>query len=115
MAWRITITPAAADGIALFTATLTSGDACSPAGQGRAYAVDYASGESVLASKTNPSDTVAYLGMSSAPTDNVIVKKDGTLGGVAGDAGGKAQDLAFNKKASMIVRLINWRELKAVD
>ncbi|WP_218241507.1 pilus assembly protein [Comamonas fluminis] len=115
VAWRITITPAAADGIALFTATLTSGDACSPAGQGRAYAVDYASGESVLASKTNPSDTVAYLGMSSAPTDNVIVKKDGTLGGVAGDAGGKAQDLAFNKKASMIVRLINWRELKAVD
>lgn len=115
VAWRITITPSVADGIALFTATLTSGDACSPAGQGRAYAVDYASGESVLASKTNPSDTVDYLAMSSAPTDNVIVKKDGTLGGVAGDAAGKAQDLSFNKKASMIVRLINWRELKAVD
>lgn len=115
VAWRITITPSAADGVALFTATLTSGDACSPAGQGRAYAVDYASGESVLASKTNPADTVDYLAMSSAPTDNVIVKKDGTLGGVAGDAAGKAQELSFNNKSSMIVRLINWRELKAVD
>lgn len=115
VAWRITITPSAADGIALFTATLTSGDACSPAGLGRAYAVDYASGESVLASKTNPSDTVAYFSMDSAPTDNVIIKKDGTLGGVAGDAMGKTEDLSFNTKASMIVRLINWRELKAVD
>ena len=115
VAWRITITPSAADGVALFTATLTSGDACSPAGQGRAYAVDYASGESVLASKTNPMESVAYLALGSSPTDNIIIKKDGTLGGVAGGADGKTQEISFNKRASMNVRLINWRELKAVD
>lgn len=115
VAWRMTITPSAADGIALFTATLTSGDACSPAGQGRAYAVDYASGESVLASKTNPMESVAYLALGSSPTDNIIIKKDGALGGVAGGADGKTQEISFNKRASMNVRLINWRELKAVD
>ena len=115
IAWRIIVTPTAADGVALFTATLTSGDACSPAGQGRAYAVDYARGYSVLKDPSDPNGIVEYVGLNSSPTDNVLFKVDGVLRGLIGDATGQTTELKLNTPGSLGVRLINWREINAVD
>lgn len=115
VAWRITITPSVAQGVALFTATLTSGDACSPAGKGRVYGVDYAAGATVLANPTTPGAFVAYLDLDSSPTDNVVIKKDGELGGIVGNSTGGTKEIKFNTSVVKPVRLINWRELKAVD
>lgn len=113
VAWRMTVTPTAADGVAVFTAMLTSGDACSPAGKGLAYAVDYSSGYSVL---TNPKgELLAYVGLNSTPTDNVLLKVEGVLRGSVGDITGGTTELTLKRIASFAVRLINWRELNAVD
>lgn len=113
VAWRINVTPTAADGVAVFTATLTSGDACSPAGKGQAYAVDYSNGYSVLTNSRG--DLVSYVSLNSSPTDNVLFKVDGVLRGLIGDATGGTTELTLKRIASLVVRLINWRELNAVD
>lgn len=115
IAWRVTLTPAAAAGIVIFTTTLTSGDACNPAGKGRAYAVDYARGYSMLKDPQNPNNTVEYVDLPSSPTDNIFVNKDGTLSGIVGDSGGNLTPLQLNSPAALGVRLINWREINAVD
>jgi len=115
IAWRIVVTPTAADGVALFTATLTSGDACSPAGQGRAYAVDYARGFSVLKNPNNNGEIVEFVALNSSPTDNVLFKVDGVLRGLIGDATGQTTELKLNTPGALGVRLINWREIKAVN
>lgn len=115
-AWRTVLTAAAANGIAVFTSTLTNGgDGCSSSGSGRAYGVDFSNGSSVLQDPNNPNNVVESLSLSAIPTDNTVISKDGETTGLAGDAAGNVVQLKLKSATGSAVKLINWREVNPVD
>ncbi|MBB6580074.1 type IV pilus assembly protein PilY1 [Comamonas odontotermitis] len=115
-AWRTLLTAAAANGIAVFTSTLTSGgDGCSPSGSSRAYGVDFANGSSVLQDPNNANNVVESLALSGIATDNTVISQDGETSGLAANDRGDLVQLKFKSANGNAVKLINWREVNPVD
>jgi len=108
--WRLVSSPSAYNGVVTFATLLTSGDACSPSGQSRVYALNYGTGKSVLSSTGT-----AYIGFTSAVTDLRIVSVDGTPEIIAGTTKGDIKNPAADLKSAVVLRLLNWRELSTVD
>lgn len=111
VAWRIVSAPAAYSGVVTFSTLLTSGDACSPTGQSRVYAVNYGTGKSVL----SPTGTAYVSFTSGAVTDLRIVAVDGKPQIIAGTTSGEIKSPPADLKNAVILRLLNWRELQSVD
>jgi type IV pilus assembly protein PilY1 len=109
VSWRLVSNPAAFNGIVAFSSLLTTGDACSPSGQSRVYAINYGTGGSVLL----PAGT-AYQSFPSAVTDLRFVSVDGSTRIVVG-TDGKPVPVKANLASGVSLRLLNWREVPAVN
>lgn len=108
--WRVTSNPLAYNGSVAFTTLLTSGDACSPSGQSRIYAIDFGTGKSIL----TPAGT-SYVSSSNAITDLNFVKVDQNVRLVAGDVQGTLSNPPIAPPSSASLRLLNWREVPTLD
>jgi len=110
IAWRMVLNPTSFNGVVVFSSLLTTGNACSPSGQSRIYAVNYGTGISALL----PVGT-AYVSHSSAIIDLQIVSNDGVTQGVGGDVDGKQPSPKIDFGKGTALRLLNWREVPAID
>ena len=110
--WRLVTTSATFSGIVAFAPLLTTGDACSPSGKSRLYAIDFANGQSVL---TPAGTTVAFSNYDNAITDVKFLGVDRTARLVTGDVVGQRKRESFALPSGLGVRLLNWREVPAVD
>jgi len=107
---RLVSSPTAYSGIVAFSTLSTSGDACSPSGKSRVYAIDFGSGQSAL----EPAGT-AYVSYDTAVTDLKFVGVDGRARLITGDVVGNLRNVGFRPPKSMSLRLLNWREIPTVD
>lgn len=110
IAWRVVNNSTTYSGIVAFAPLLTTADACSPSGQSRLYALNFATGQSVLA----PTGT-AYVSYPNALTDIKFLAVDGTPRLVTGDVKANLKKQDFTMPAGQGIRLLNWREVPTVD
>jgi len=106
---RMVASPTAFNGIVAFSSLLTSGDACSPSGQSRVYAIDFNTGRTVLASGA------AFAQYGTAITDLKFVGVDGRVRLISGDVRGDLRNVGFTPPAGTALRLLNWREVPTAD
>ncbi|WP_076999888.1 PilC/PilY family type IV pilus protein [Variovorax sp. KK3] len=111
IAWRSVANATSFNGIVSFASLLTTGNACSPSGQSRIYAVNFGTGKSVL----TPIGTVSYVSNSAAITDLKFLSVDGRVRLVAGDVQGALRNIGVQTGGGTTVRLLNWREVPTVD
>ena len=109
VSWRLVSNPVAFNGIVAFSSLLTTGDACSPSGQSRVYGINYGTGGSVLL----PAGT-GYVSFPTAVTDLRFVSVDGTTRIIVG-TDGKPVPVKANLTSGISLRLLNWREVPAVN
>ncbi|RST51859.1 pilus assembly protein [Variovorax sp. MHTC-1] len=110
VSWRMVSTPATYSGVVAFSSLLTTGDACSPSGQSRVFAINYGTGRSVLLSAPD-----GYAAISSAVTDLRFVGVDGSPRLIAGTTKGDIAKIPTDLKSGISLRLLNWREVPAVN
>ncbi|MBT2336437.1 pilus assembly protein [Variovorax paradoxus] len=108
--WRMVSSPVAFNGVVGFSSLLTTGDACSPSGQSRVYAINYGTGRSVLL----PAAT-GFVSVPSAITDLRFVSVDGATRIVAGTTKGDTKKVDADLTSGISLRLLNWREVPAVN
>lgn len=108
--WRMVINPVAFNGMVGFSSLLTAGDACSPSGQSRVYAVNYGTGRSVLL----PAST-GFVSVSSSVIDLRFVSVDGTTRIIAGTTKGDTKKVDADLASGISLRLLNWREVPAMN
>lgn len=108
--WRVTLGATSFNGVVVFSSLLTTGNACSPSGQSRLYAVNFGTGKSALL----PVGT-AYVSYSSAITDNQIVSNNGKGQGLVGFNDGGVKDPSIDFGGGNSLKLLNWREVPTVD
>ncbi len=94
-----------------FSSLLTTGNACSPSGQSRIYAVNFGSGKSAL----TPEGTLSYVSNSAAITDLKFLGVDSRVRLISGDVQGELRRVGVQTGAGTAVRLLNWREVPAID
>ena len=109
-AWRLVAEPTAFSGIVAFAPLLPKGDVCSASGQSRIYAIDFATGKSVLTGVSN-----GYIDVGATVTDLRFVGVDGTVRLVSGDTAGALRNNPFTPPAGVGLRLLNWREVPTVN
>lgn len=106
---RMVASPVAFNGIVAFSSLLTSGDACSPSGQSRIYAIDFNTGRTALA------DGAAFVQSTTAITDLKFVGVDGNVRLISGNVRGDLDKIPFTPPTGTTLRLLNWREVPTVD
>lgn len=106
---RMVASPTAFNGIVAFSSLLTSGDACSPSGQSRIYAIDFNTGRTALA------DGGAFVQSTTAITDLKFVGVDGKVRLISGDVRGNLDKIPFTPPSGPTLRLLNWREVPTID
>ncbi|HYP82890.1 PilC/PilY family type IV pilus protein [Variovorax sp.] len=107
--WRVSSPPAAFNGVLAFSSMLTTGDACSPSGQSRVYAINFTSGRTVLTSGAE------YQSFTNSVTDLRFVSLNGRPLLIAGDNQGGIGKIPANLSDASAVKLLNWRELPTVE
>ncbi|MEI7970293.1 MAG: PilC/PilY family type IV pilus protein [Betaproteobacteria bacterium] len=119
--WRVVTDSAPFFGVVAFASTLTSSDACNPTGEGRIYALDIATGKSVLTQTTVSGGipttvNIGYCsGMGGTVTDLRFMSVNGTGRLIAGNNKGQTKSVQGSYGRTASPRRINWRELPAVD
>jgi len=106
---RMVASPTAFNGIVAFSSLLTSGDACSPSGQSRIYAIDFNTGRTALA------DGAAFVQSTTAITDLKFVGVDGNVRLISGNVRGDLNKIPFTPPSGTTLRLLNWREVPTAD
>jgi len=109
VAWRMTSAATSYSGVVAFTTLKTAGDACSPSGSSRIYALDFGAGKTVLA------DGSPFQSVNAAITDLRFLSVDGKVRLVSGDNQGTMRNTPINLPGIMGLRLLNWREVPTVD
>jgi len=110
--WRMIENPTTYGGLVAFATLLPTGDACSPSGKGRVYALDFTTGKSVLVG--TPAG-VPYASSDDAIINIKFVGVDGKARLYTGDVKGNVVNRAFTPPTPTSVRLLNWREVPTVD
>lgn len=110
IAWRLTLNPLAFNGIVSLATLLTVGDACSPSGISRFYAIDFGTGKSALTP-----DGQAFVESNSAITDLAVVGVDGKTRWLTGNVQGEVKKQNVKEPSGLGLRLLNWREVPTVD
>lgn len=108
--WRMVSTPVMYDNVIAFTTMLTNGDACSPAGQSRVYALDFGTGLSKLKNNSR-----GYEEFAQSITDIKLIGVDGEVRLIAGDNQGGLTNLPVDIQSSASLNLLNWREVFSFD
>ena len=112
VAERINIDPFANQGIVTFTGNATNGSACSPAGNGVNYTVNFATGQTVLLGSDGVSLVISQA-LNGLGTENTILSVSGNLGVYTGSSKGIIQKQnALLTSAGNVVQ-INWRDVPA--
>ncbi|MGR4868652.1 PilC/PilY family type IV pilus protein [Variovorax sp. LARHSF232] len=107
--WRMVSPPVAYNGVVAFASMLTTGDACSPSGQSRVYALNFTTGKSVL------SPAAPYETFTNSVTDLRFVSLNGRPLLIAGDNQGGIRKVGTDLSGSASTKLLNWRELPTVE
>jgi type IV pilus assembly protein PilY1 len=114
LAERITVTPSVNNGIVGVAVNLPSGDACSVAGQSYVFAVDYASGRSVLTDSSGNAINVA--GPSAGVVSELAFKNvGGRIRLIAGRNSGSVDNLPGSFGHDGSLRRLNWREVPTAN
>jgi type IV pilus assembly protein PilY1 len=114
--WRVVTNPVAYNGIVAFSALMTSTNACSPAGTSEVYAVNYATGTSVLNSTTTGSTTPApYISFTTSVTNLKFISNNGSPELIAGTTSGSVSQVGANLSSTVATRLLNWREVPTAE
>ena len=103
-------------GLVAFSANLPNGDACSPAGSSRTFAVRAATAKSALVDSSG--DLVEYVSNSDTTTDLLFTKSgDGSLSLTRGGVGNGTASVTNSKVDPKIsyFKFLSWRELSTVD
>lgn len=108
--WRNVSNATAYNGVVAFSTLLTTGNACSPSGQSRIYAVNFGTGMSALIPDGTP-----FVSYPHAITDLKYISDNGTVRLVAGDVEGKQHVPPVNLGGGTSLRLLNWREVPTVE
>jgi type IV pilus assembly protein PilY1 len=103
---------ATSDGIVGFAANLPNGNACSPAGTSKAFAVSFADGKSAI---TINGSAVSYVGLSYAITDIAFRSVDGTIRLLAGTTEGTVQKVGESYAGKSTFGRLNWRGIPTAD
>lgn len=114
IAERVNVQPTAtSDGIVGFAANLPNGDACSPAGTSRIFAVNFANGTSALFdSSGNPLTSVS---LTSSVTDLSFANVQGTTRLYAGTGSGTVTKVGNAFQGATAYKRLNWREVPTAD
>lgn len=110
IAWRLVSNPVAYNGTVAFAPLLTNGNACSPSGQSRIYALNIGTGKSILAP-----GSLAFVSSTNAITDLAFVSVNGITRLLSGDNTGGLQNVPISPLSSASARLLNWREVPTVN
>ena len=114
--WRVVVNPVAYSGIASFSTLLPQGDACSPGGKSRVYAINYGSGTSVLTTTNSSTTIIAYASFDNAITDlSFVTTVPNNPELVAGTSVGAVTPVPANLGSAIATRLLNWREIPTVE
>ncbi|MDM0014127.1 PilC/PilY family type IV pilus protein [Variovorax sp. J22P168] len=108
-ALRLVSNPTSYSGIVAFASLQTEGDACAPSGVSQIYALDLATGKTVLI------DGEAFHVSASAVTDLKFLSVDGKVKLVAGDVAGGLKNIGVTIPGALGLRMLNWREVPTVD
>jgi len=114
---RIITQPTDYNGIVIFSATNpTTTDPCAPQGSSALFAVDYATGLSVLNSGTTTSPTVLTDVLSANLTTNVnVLNQNGNILLLTGDNKGNNTLINANLTEPITTRILNWAELPTAE
>lgn len=107
--WRMVSPPTAYNGVVAFASMLTTGDACSPSGTSRVYALNFSTGKSVI------SPAAPYESFDNSVTDLKFVSLNGRPLLIAGDNQGGIKKVGADLTGSATTKLLNWRELPTVE
>ncbi|MFM2056767.1 MAG: hypothetical protein RLY71_1152 [Pseudomonadota bacterium] len=114
LAERITVTPSVNNGIVGVAVNLPSGDACSVAGQSYVFAVDYASGRSVLTDSNG--NAISVAGPSAGVVSELAFKNvGGRIRLIAGRNSGSVDNLPGSFGHDGSLRRLNWREVPTAN
>lgn len=110
--WRVVNSPTSFNGMVAFSTLLTTGNACSPAGQSRVYAINFGKGKSAL---TSADAAQGFTEHEHAITDLKFISVDGTPRLITGDVKGTITPQPISPGGGDIKGLLNWREIPTVD
>jgi type IV pilus assembly protein PilY1 len=114
--WRILINPQAYNGIVTFSTLLTSGNACSPSGSSRVYALDYSTVTSVLQPTSVGAPPPPYDSISNfSVIEQGFAGNNGTPEILIGGNNGTNQRVDASLTGTLATRILNWREIPTVD
>jgi type IV pilus assembly protein PilY1 len=114
--YRVLSIPVAYDGVVAFSALVPTTDPCSPQGSSNVYAVNYATGQSVINS-TETGSPSPYMSFSSAVTNlrivdiNATSSSNGTATLLVGNANGSLSTPPANLTGTVATRILNWRQI----
>jgi type IV pilus assembly protein PilY1 len=117
IAWRVVLNPVAYNGIVIFSALLTSGNACSPGGNSEVYAVNYSTATSVLQPiASSPNTPAANYPIAGAVTSEKVFLNNGTPQlDVGTSSTGAPTQIPWNASTSGYTRILNWREIPTAE
>jgi len=114
IAERVDVQPTAtSDGIVGFAANLPNGDACSPAGTSRVFAISFANGLSALLDTSGT--TVQSISLTSNVTDVAFLNVGGKTRLYAGSGNGTITKIGTEFPGSTSYKRLNWREVPTAD
>ena len=111
-AWRMVENPTTYNGLVGFATLLPTGDACSPSGKGRVYALDFATGKSAL---LDTPTGIPYASSDDAIINLKFIGVDKNVRFYTSDTKDKVIKRPFTPPTGSGLRLLNWREVPAVD
>jgi type IV pilus assembly protein PilY1 len=114
--WRVVSNPIAYNGIVAFTALLTNANACTPKGSSEVFAINYATGKSVLQPSVAGNPAPTDVALPNAVT-NLKFVSNGTQNPelLAGDSKGTVSQVNANLLGTLATRILNWREIPTVN
>jgi type IV pilus assembly protein PilY1 len=116
IAERVNVEGDVALGMVAFSANLPNGDACSPGGSSRTFAVRFATGKSALVDSSG--DVIEYNSDSNTTVDLLITKgSDGSLSLTRGGVSNGTSTVSSTKVDNGVskFKFLSWRELSTVD
>ena len=116
IAWRVTSDATTLAGSVAFAATLPNGSVCSPSGNSRVYARDYAVATTAVKALVNGVlAPVLYVSITGNVTDLRYLSVRGKAVLLSGADTGELKPIDINPLGSLSLRRLNWRELQVVD
>ncbi len=115
IAQRVNVDPFANQGIVAFIGNLPNGSACSPAGTGTLYGVNFASGKTILLSADLANYVASQQIAGGVGTDVTIISVDGNVHAYTGGSKGVVAKAPAALSTSSGVRQINWRDVPATN